>query len=188
MKIFPSLLLTSFLLVGCAQTERPATVAVVSQRGTKIKVQTVPQKKAVSQQAPVKTFRVRTTAYIGTKNAIGKPLSHGPVISAASDWSEFPLGTRFRVRQTGKTYVIDDYGSALVGTRTIDLCKPRASVMNAWGVKWVDIDILEWGSSRRSLEVLAPRMKVRHVRPMVAALRSQTGGIPGEFHRIESKP
>jgi 3D (Asp-Asp-Asp) domain-containing protein len=158
------------LMAGCAQTGRaPVTVA------TKAKAQPV--------SPHPKTFRVRTTAYIGKRNAIGKPLSHGPVISAASDWSEFPLGTRFRVRQTGKTYIIDDYGSALVGTRTIDLCKPAASHMHAWGVKWVDIEILEWGSSRRSLEVLSPRIKVRYVRPMVAALRAQTGGIPGEFHR-----
>ena len=159
------------LLSGCAQTSRPPVAT-----GAKAKVHTA--------KAHPKTIRVRTTAYIGRKNAIGKPLSHGPVISAASDWSEFPLGTRFRVQQTGKTYIIDDYGSALVGTRTIDLCKPAASFMHAWGVKWVDIEILEWGSSRRSLEVLTPRVKVRYVRPMVAALRSQTGGIPGEFHRV----
>jgi len=145
--------------------------------------------KAAKGQAAIahpKTLRVRTTAYIGKRNAIGKPLSHGPVISAASDWSRFPLGTKFRVQQTGKTYVIDDYGSALVGTDTIDLCKPRASVMHAWGVRWVDIEILEWGSPRRSLEVLSPRTHVRYVRPMVAALRSQTEGVPREFHRVKN--
>ncbi len=132
-----------------------------------------------------KTLRVRTTAYTGRRNAIGKPVSLGPVISAAADWSRFPLGTRFRIRQTGKTYVVDDYGSALVGTETIDLLTSSVSVARRWGVRWVDIEILEWGSPRRSLEVLTPRAHVRHVRPMLAALRAQSEGIPKRFHRVD---
>lgn len=131
-----------------------------------------------------KSFRVRTTAYTGTRNAISKPLSHGAITSAASDWSRFPLGTRFRIRETGRVYEIDDYGSALVGTHTIDLAKTGKKGVNAWGVRWVNIDIIKWGSPRRSLEVLAPRVKYRHIRPMVADLRAQTEGVPSQFHRI----
>jgi|GEM_PF-734441 len=130
-------------------------------------------------------YRVRTTAYTGKYNGIGKPLQHGPVISAASDWSEFPLGTRFRICENGKEYVIDDYGSAMVGTRTIDLCMPGNSAMNAWGVRWVNIEIQEWGSPRRSLEVLSPRQKAWYVHRMVDSLQKQSQGIPKQFHRVE---
>ena len=56
-------------------------------------------------------------------------------------------------------YVIDDYGSALVGTNTIDLYKTNRLAMRRWGVRRVDIDILEWGSKQQSLKVLAPRAK-----------------------------
>ena len=44
-------------------------------------------------------------------------------MSAAADWSRFPLGTRFQIVGTQDRYVIDDYGGALVGTNTIDLYK-----------------------------------------------------------------
>jgi 3D (Asp-Asp-Asp) domain-containing protein len=69
---------------------------------------------------------VRTTAYThsegsGCHNAIGSRLSGDNVMSAASDWSRYPLGTRFRVASTNEEYIIDDYGWALVGTDTIDL-------------------------------------------------------------------
>src|SRR5262249_1083928 len=69
---------------------------------------------------------VRTTAYKcnecgGRRNALGTSLSCRRVMSAASDWSRFPLGTRFRIVETKEEYIIDDYGPALVGTSTIDL-------------------------------------------------------------------
>ncbi len=71
---------------------------------------------------------VRTTAYThtergGAHNALGTYLSGRHVMSAASDWSRFPLGTRFRIATTNEEYMIDDYGMALVGTDTIDLYK-----------------------------------------------------------------
>jgi len=47
----------------------------------------------------------------------------------------------------------------------------------------VNIDILEWGSPRKSLEILAPRQGYRHIRPMVAALKEQSEGLPAEFRR-----
>src|SRR6266853_6764964 len=72
---------------------------------------------------------VRTTAYTrvekgGRRNALGAYLSGRHVMSAASDWSRFPLGTRFRIANTRDEYIIDDYGMALIGTDTIDLYKP----------------------------------------------------------------
>jgi len=175
--IAPILVLTT--LGGCAVQGNAPRQAAASDNKTAAKPSS-----HTTASTPPKTLRVRTTAYTGKRNAIGKPLSHGPVISAASDWSRFPLGTRFKIRQTGKTYVIDDYGSALVGTNTIDLAKRSHGIVNSWGVRWVDIDILEWGSSRRSLEVLTPRERVRYVKPMVKALREQAVGIPNEFHRV----
>jgi 3D (Asp-Asp-Asp) domain-containing protein len=119
--------------------------------------------------------KVRTTAYTHTErgghhNAVGFFLSSRRVRSAASDWSRFPLGTIFRLVDTDEVYVIDDYGTALVGTETIDLYKPSRLEMRRWGVRRVDIDVLEWGSDEESLKVLAPRAKHRSVRKMIASL------------------
>src|SRR4029077_7234920 len=111
---------------------------------------------------------VRTTAHTrkekgGVPNALGKYLSGHHVMSAAADWSRFPLGTRFRICSTREEFIIDDYGTALVGTSTIDLYKPTKLEMKRWGVRNVDIDILQWGSEEKSLEVLGPRAKHRQV-------------------------
>jgi len=125
---------------------------------------------------------VRTTAYsygpahngkYGNKNAIGGRLKAGSVRSAAADWSKWPVGTRFRVRETGQEYIVDDIGSAMVGTGTIDLFKPDNSQVRRWGVKRVTIEVIEWGSSERSLRILSDRTRHRHVRKMVESLRSQ---------------
>jgi 3D (Asp-Asp-Asp) domain-containing protein len=134
-----------------------------------------------------KIYNVRTTAYTGRNNALSQRLKHGPVISAASDWSRFPVGTRFRMVESQKEYIIDDYGSAMVGTRTIDLCMPHDAAMHRWGVRMVDIEILEWGSPRRSLEILSPRTHAWYVRKMVASLHEQAQGLPEEFYKKEEK-
>ena len=122
-------------------------------------------------------MNVRTTAYCvhergggGRRNAIGEYLSHREVRSAAYDWSRFPLGTRFKIVQTAEEYVIDDYGTALVGSHTIDLYKPTRLEMKRWGVRQVDIDILQWGSDEQSIKVLAPRAKHRTPRRILLAL------------------
>ena len=120
---------------------------------------------------------VRTTAYThsergGRHNAIGKSLSSQNHMSAAADWSRFPLGTRFQIVGSQDRYVIDDYGGALVGTNTIDLYKTSRQAMRSWGVRHVDIDILEWGSKQESLKVLAPRRKNGLVRRMIAGIEA----------------
>ena len=84
--------------------------------------------------------KVRTTAYThtesgGRRNAVGVRLSGANVMSAASDWSRFPLGTRFQIVGSSDRYVIDDYGGALIGTNTIDLYKTSRSAMRQWGVR-----------------------------------------------------
>ena len=80
------------------------------------------------------------------------PLARGfpgkNVMSAASDWSRWPLGTKFRIVGTDDVYMIDDYGGALIGTNTIDLYKTNRLAMRKWGVRSVDIDVLEWGSKQ----------------------------------------
>ena len=146
-------------VVGCATQSKPTLLTTSGQR--------IP--------------KVRTTAYTeheggsGAHNAIGTYLSGRHVMSAASDWSRYPLGTRFRLAETNEEYVIDDYGNALIGTDTIDLYKPSRSEVRNWGVRYVDIDILQWGSEEESLKVLAPRCKHNCVRKMVAALEKKKG-------------
>lgn len=126
--------------------------------------------------------KVRTTAYTygaaengsnPVSNAIGRPLKAGKIRSAAADWSRWPLGTKFRVVETDQEFVVDDIGSAMVGTSTIDLFKPSVREMNRWGVRHVTIEILEWGSPEKSLQVLMERKKFRHVREMVDDLLAQ---------------
>jgi len=125
-------------------------------------------------------MNVRTTAYCvhergggGRRNAVGEYLSGRIVRSAASDWSRFPLGTRFKIVESAEEYVIDDYGTALVGTNTIDLYKPSRLEMKRWGVRHVDIDILQWGSEEQSIKVLKPRAKHTTPRRMLIALASK---------------
>lgn len=124
--------------------------------------------------------KVRTTAYThsekgGGRNAIGQRLSSGSVKSAASDWSRYPLGTRFRIVGTGEQFVIDDYGGALVGTNTIDLYKSDRRSVRKWGVRHIDIEITRWGSHENSLKVLEPRKHNGVVRRMVVALQKKAG-------------
>jgi 3D (Asp-Asp-Asp) domain-containing protein len=123
---------------------------------------------------------VRTTAYShnegsGSRNAVGKQLAGGKVRSAASDWSRFPLGTRFRIVGTLDEYIIDYYGGALVGTNTIDLYKPSKLEMRRWGVRHVDIEVLQWGSEEESLKVLRPRRSTKLARRMIASLEQKKG-------------
>jgi 3D (Asp-Asp-Asp) domain-containing protein len=122
---------------------------------------------------------VRTTAYTHgatengaypKSNAIGTRLKSGALSSAAADWSQWPLGTRFRVVETGREYIIDDTGGAVVGTNTIDLFKPNSPAMHRWGVRDVTIEILEWGSPEESIEVLMYRRKSRSARKMFERL------------------
>ena len=123
---------------------------------------------------------VRTTAYThtepgGESSAVGTRLRFGSdVISAASDWSWLPVGTRFKLLPTGRTYVIEDYGSALVGKKTIDLYMPHPAMMHAWGVRSVEIEILEWGSFEVSRMLLARRSHNASVRAMLASMPEVT--------------
>jgi 3D (Asp-Asp-Asp) domain-containing protein len=142
------------------------------------------QSRLVSSTAVKRLHNVRTTAYThtekgcGKRNAVGTYLSGRNVMSAASDWSRFPLGTRFRIVDTKEEFIIDDYGTALVGTNTIDLYKTSRLEMKRWGVRRVDIDILQWGSREQSLKVLGPRKKHSQVRRMIVGLEKKNASAP----------
>jgi 3D (Asp-Asp-Asp) domain-containing protein len=132
---------------------------------------------------PGRQMTVRTTAYchdesdhiaFGARSALGTPLKFGNIRSAAADWSRYPVGTRFRIKdQPNVTYIVDDYGSALVGTGTIDIYKPTRGQMDAWGVRHVDIEVIQWGSYERSMEIMQDRMQWPHVRQMVRGIQDQ---------------
>ena len=125
---------------------------------------------------------VRTTAYThteadhtpyGCQTAIGTTLQSGSVSSAAADWSRWPKGTLFRICQTGEVCRVDDIGWAISGRNTIDLYKPSRYAMNAWGLRNVDIEILEWGSLDESLRILKPRAGHPHVKRMINQIEDQ---------------
>lgn len=125
-----------------------------------------------------RTRYVRTTAYSHMENEPGAPgrltasgniLKYGSVRSAAADWSVYPLGTLFRIKGLPHTYVVDDYGSALVGTNTIDIFKPSLRLMNRWGTRKTEITVVKWGSYERSLYLLKGRRGYSHCRRMYYA-------------------
>ena len=120
---------------------------------------------------------VKTTAYThnerdhlvhGTKSAAGSKLQYGDVRSAAADWSVYPVGTVFKIEGDPHTYEVDDYGSALVGTGTIDIYKPSKAAMRDYGARHVNINVIKWGSYLQSLAILKPREGKRaHIHRMV---------------------
>lgn len=122
-----------------------------------------------------RTRYVRTTAFShmekepgapGRMNASGGILKYGGVRSAAADWSVYPLGTMFRVKGQPHIYVVDDYGSALAGTNTIDIFKPTLGAMREWGTRHTEITVVQWGSYERSAHMLKGRVRHDHCRHM----------------------
>jgi len=127
-------------------------------------------------------YKVKTTAYshveadslkYGKANAAGGTLKYGMVRSAASDWSVFPLGTVFKIEGESCLYQVDDYGSALVGTRTIDLYRPNHAGIRDWGARNVRIKVLKWGCYSRSMSVLRDRTGYAHVRAMISGIQKK---------------
>ncbi len=126
---------------------------------------------------------VRTTAYTSTesdhliygdKNATGTTLRYNDrVRSAAADWSFYPVGTTFRIKGLPYLYVVDDYGSALLGTGTVDIYTPTKEVMAQWATRNVELTVVQWGSMTRSAELLSQRCGYDHCRKMLANLIRQ---------------
>lgn len=119
---------------------------------------------------------VRTTAYShmegekgchGLKSAAGCQLKYtDKVRSAAADWSVYPMGTKFKIKGLPYIYEVNDYGSALVGTNTVDLFKPNLSTMRKWGTRKVELTVVEWGSFEKSRKLLKGRTRYTHCRKM----------------------
>ncbi|MFT5634115.1 MAG: 3D (Asp-Asp-Asp) domain-containing protein [Rubritalea sp.] len=132
-----------------------------------------------------RTRLLRATAYShmekevgapGRKNAAGTTLKYGSTRSAAADWSKLPLGTKFKViGKPGITYVVDDYGSALAGTNTIDMFYPTLRAMHNWGTRRVIIQIIQMGSFERSAKILSGRKHAAHCREMYYAIKKKHG-------------
>lgn len=130
-----------------------------------------------------RTRVVRTTAYThterdhlayGPRNAVGTSLKYTTSVrSAAADWSVYPLGTTFRIKGQPYLYVVDDYGSALVGTGTVDIYQPSKQLMKQWGRRYVELTIVRWGDPSNSMDVLSSRRGYRHCRSMYAALQQR---------------
>ncbi len=125
---------------------------------------------------------VRTTAYTHTESdhivhghltSLGTQLRSGGITSAAADWSRWPAGTVFRILGTGQTFEVEDIGWALSGRNTIDLYKPTRDAMNAWGVRTVDIEILQWGDDEHSRDLLVKRRKYAHCKRMLTDLEKR---------------
>jgi 3D (Asp-Asp-Asp) domain-containing protein len=135
----------------------------------------------------VRTRVVRTTAYscgesdhliYGNRNALGTPLKYGAGLhSAAADWSVYPAGTTFRITGLPWLYVVDDYGSALVGTGTIDIYHPDREEMKRWGRRNVEVTIVRWGSLGQSARILAGRTRHDHCRQMFDAINRQCAAM-----------
>ncbi|MBX7206848.1 MAG: 3D domain-containing protein [Verrucomicrobiaceae bacterium] len=155
-----ALVLASVALVSC---DSPSKKPVAGRSGS-------------IQSSATRINSVRTTAYThseadhvryGTASAAGDHLKYGRVRSAATDWSVYPVGTVFQIDGDPYVYEVDDYGSALVGTNTIDLYKPDKQEMRNWGVRSVNIRVLRWGSFSKSLAIMRERTRNDHVRKMV---------------------
>jgi 3D (Asp-Asp-Asp) domain-containing protein len=146
-------------------------------------VSKVAPRKLVSVSSGSTLSNVKTTAYTqsesdhivyGAKSAVGNTLKFGAVRSAAADWSVYPVGTQFKIEGEPYVYQVDDYGSALVGTKTIDLYRPSKSSMDEWGARNVNIKVLKWGSFEQSLAIMKPREGIKpHIHQMVSAIESR---------------
>ena len=139
---------------------------------------------------------VRTTSYshqenevgaFGRLNAMGTVLKYGRVRSAAADWSRYPVGTVFRVKGLPHVYVVDDYGSALVGTNTIDIYHPTLQLMRKWATRDAEIHVVRWGSWEQSANLLRGRTRFEHCARMyhasIAKIRSRRVALGEESRR-----
>jgi 3D (Asp-Asp-Asp) domain-containing protein len=129
---------------------------------------------------------VRTTAYTctesdhlqyGSQNATGTPLRYTDrVRSAAADWAVYPVGTVFRIKGMQQLFVVDDYGSALTGTNTVDIYTPNKDYMAAWGRRNVELTVVQWGSYARSAEILSKRTHYPHCAQMYTQINRMMSG------------
>ncbi|MEM6280264.1 MAG: 3D domain-containing protein [Verrucomicrobiota bacterium] len=167
------------------QPDAPAIEDPVAQHrptplGPPIVLTSVPRT-SVQNKPTNQIMMIRTTAYshlqadslpYGRKSAAGGDLKYGTKYrSAAADWSKYPLGTTFQIEGLPYTYVIDDYGSALCGTETIDIYKPDLSGIGRWGVRNIPVRVIKWGSYEESAKILRTRTHLKHAHHVRTMLR-----------------
>lgn len=162
-------LLRTFSVIASAATLTACSTASVAQKSPP----PAPKNDTVPVVATAYGAGAKCNSIWAGRNAIGGRLKSGEVTSAAADWSRFPVGTKFRVKETGRVYVVDDYGSAMVGKDKVDLFKTNYREVYRWGVRRVNLEIIEWGSFEKSLAILKPRTRSRHVRSMVQSLEAK---------------
>lgn len=128
---------------------------------------------------------VRTTSYSHMENEVGAPgrmnasgsiLKYSSVRSAGADWSVYPVGTTFKIKGLPHTYVVDDYGSSLVGTNTIDIFHPSLHGMREWATRNVEIHVVRWGSWERTVNLLKGRTRHDHCARMYANAKRRMAG------------
>lgn len=180
------------MMIGCESTKSSSTSGCSATTTTKATTKA----SRVDAAATYKTFAhskgpvrvLRTTAYhsresdhiqYGAASAYGTQLRYGKVRSAAADWSRFPVGTVFRIVGLPHLFIVDDYGSALVGKDTLDLYTRSQQEMNFWGVRHVKVEFLRWGSYEKSFELLSQRMQYPHCRQMAVSIKAKRPGVGG---------
>ena len=142
----------------------------ISNTDTKLQPFSMQEKKATRVTT---TRRVKkTTPVRGAKRAVAAS-KRTKIGSAAADWGRWPMGTTFRLLSTGQTYRIEDYGWALSGRNTIDLYMSNRRDMNTWGARQEPIQILHWGDSQQSLQVLQSHTDHKHIKRMVLELQGR---------------
>jgi 3D (Asp-Asp-Asp) domain-containing protein len=182
---------TGIILIGfmamtsCASTKTTASISSKDQQVLETTGKRIgkDKHKMPTYTDDARTRYLRATAYShmekepgapGRKNAEGTILKYGSTRSAAADWSRLPLGTKFKVvGQPAITYVVDDYGSALAGTNTIDFFYPTLRAMKNWGTRNVTIQIIQMGCFERSAKLLSGRKHAAHCRKMYYAIKKK---------------
>ena len=132
-------------------------------------------KKATRVTTKVTITRVTksATSVRGAKRAVAVSSKPPRIGSAAADWSRWPMGTTFRLLSTGQMYRVEDYGWALSGRNTIDLYMSNQRDMNTWGARQEPIQILHWGDTQQSLQVLQSHTDYKHIKRMVLELEGR---------------
>ncbi len=176
----------AILMIGCESTKtgEGCSASTKAAPSAYTKATTANFGKLANAHGPVRILR--TTAYhcreadhipYGSKSAYGTTLRYGKVRSAAADWSRFPVGTVFRIVGLPHLFIIDDYGSALVGKDTLDLYTRSKQEMNYWGARHVKVEFLRWGSYDLSYKLLAGRVQHPHCRQMANAIKAKRPGV-----------
>jgi len=156
---------SGFILIGILTFSNCAS--------SELKSTTTPQKAGATYPAQ----KIGTTATSSHSRVIGKDKHGMPTYSDASR-------TRY-LRATAYSHMekepgapgrkIDDYGSALAGTNTIDFFFPSLRKMNKWGTRKVTIQIIQMGSYERSARLLKGRLHAAHCRKMYYAIMRKKG-------------